>query len=281
MVTALTIRSARFWSLFATVLSLAAAAGTPDAVAGPAGAAIEIAPHRAVYKMSLASARQSSSIADVRGKMQFEWADACAGWTIEQRFGLNFLYAEGEEMEMRLTYATWESKDGLQYRFNVRKMINGKLDEEVRGDANLETLGGPGVVKFLRPKPQQIDLPMGAMFPSRHTLELLEQASAGQHLFLRTVFDGADAEGPSEVNAVIGDVYRTDDAPLTHTLLTGPGWPVRLAFFPLAKGEGVPEYELQLRLRHNGIAEKMLIDYGDFTLDVVLEALETLPRSGC
>ncbi|HSK40230.1 MAG TPA: DUF1849 family protein, partial [Arenibaculum sp.] len=57
--------------------------------------AIEIAPHRAIYELGLASARSGAMVADVQGRMLFEWSDACDGWTIEQRFHLNFVYPEG------------------------------------------------------------------------------------------------------------------------------------------------------------------------------------------
>ena len=86
----------------------------PSALPAPAVPApvVEIAPHRAIYKMSLASARSSSTVSDVRGQMMFEWADACDGWTIEQRFQLRFLYTEGDQVDMTTNYATWEAKDG-------------------------------------------------------------------------------------------------------------------------------------------------------------------------
>lgn len=161
----------------------------------PARAAVEIAPHRAIYKMSLASARNSSIVSDVRGQMMFEWADACDGWTIEQRFQLRFQYSEGEQVDMTTNYATWESKDGQTYRFNVRKLVNGELDEELRGTA--EAHGDrPGVARYLKPEEQEIELPGGTLFPSMHTIELLKRAAAGDKLFGTTVFDGSDTEEP-------------------------------------------------------------------------------------
>jgi len=33
---------------------------------------------------------------------------------------------EGQAIQMVSDYATWESKDGLKYRFKVRKTKNGK-----------------------------------------------------------------------------------------------------------------------------------------------------------
>ncbi len=255
--------------------------GIWSVVSPAARAEVEIAPHRAIYAMSLRSARNNSSITDVRGKMLFQWADACDGWTIEQRFDLSFLYAESEEVEMELSFATWEAKDGLSYRFNMRKHINKVLDEDVRGEASLDRPGGPGRAVFDRPEPRTMRLPSGVLFPSRHTVALIERAQAGDTLFFRRVFDGADTEGASDISAAILGQETEIATDLDDQLLKGPLWMVRLAFFPIKTPEGLPEYELSLRLLENGVAEAMIIDYGDFAVDVTLDTIEALPESGC
>ena len=261
--------------------SLVTTAFVGGSLARPAeAAAADILPHRAVYKMSLLSARNSSKVSDVRGRMMFEWADACDGWTTEQRFQLRFVYAEGDEMAMNTNYTTWESKDGQRYRFNVRKLVNGEGDEEVRGEAKLDK-DGSGSASFTKPEPQEMELPPNSMFPTAHTLAILEHAGAGDNFFNRIVFDGADSEGATEVSTVIGKADETKQEG-TDPLLRGKTvWPVRMAFFPLKSDAAQPEYEMSLRLLQNGVAESMQIDYGDFTVNAVLEKLEALPKSGC
>ena len=264
----------------AFLLGLAPVPAAQAAPGATSGAAAEILPHRAVYKMSLLSARNSSKVSDVRGRMMFEWADACDGWTTEQRFQLRFVYAEGDEMAMNTNYTTWEAKDGRRYRFNVRKLINGEVDEEVRGEARLEK-DGTGTATFTKPEAQEMTLPDATMFPTAHTLAILDHAGAGDNFFNRIVFDGADAEGATEVSTVIGKggTVKEDG---TDPLLKGKkGWPVRMAFFPLKSDAAQPEYEMSLRLLQNGVAESMQIDYGDFTVNAILEKVEALPKSGC
>ncbi|MGQ9367322.1 cell envelope integrity EipB family protein [Azospirillum sp. ST 5-10] len=261
----------------ATVALVVGAGVTATAVQ----AAPEILPHRALYKMSLLKARNSSKVADVSGLMSFEWADACDGWTTQQRFQLRFVYAEGDETTMSTTYTTWETKDGTRYRFNVRKLIDGDLDEEVRGSARLEAQGGGGVAMFAAPEEQEMELPPGTMFPTAHTIALLEHAAAGDVFLNRPVFDGADAEGATEISAVIGKPTPATSGVGGDLLAGKTGWPVRMAFFPLDGDAAQPEYEMSLHLLRNGVAESMQIDYGDFTVDAVLERLEALPRSGC
>jgi hypothetical protein len=254
----------------------------PSALPAPvAPAAVEIAPHRAIYKMSLASARSSSTVSDVRGQMMFEWADACDGWTIEQRFQLRFLYTEGDQVDMTTNYATWEAKDGQSYRFNVRKLVNGEVDEELRGTAESHE-GRPGIARYLKPEAQEIELPDGTMFPTMHTIQLLRHARAGDKVFATTVFDGSDTDGATEINTVLGlRKELANDSRFDAKLFHGATWPVRMAFFPLTSEEAAPEYEMSLSLLENGVAQSMLIDYGDFTVTAVLEKLESMPKPRC
>ena len=272
---------ATFGAFLLTLPAVPAAEAAPGVASGvTSGAAAEIMPHRAVYKMSLLSARNSSKVSDVCGRMMFEWADACDGWTTEQRFQLRFVYAEGDEMSMNTNYTTWEAKDGLRYRFNVRKLINGEVDEEVRGESSLSKDGG-GTATFTKPEPQEMKLPDGAMFPTAHTLAILDHARAGENFFNRIVFDGADAEGATEVSTVIGNAGMAKEEGADPLLKGKKAWPVRMAFFPLQSDAAQPEYEMSLRLLQNGVAESMQIDYGDFTVNAILEKIEALPKSGC
>lgn len=242
--------------------------------------AVKPAPHRAVYRMTLRSARNSSKISDVRGAMMFEQADVCDGWTTEQRFQLRFSYVEGEETDMTTNYTTWESKNGLRYRFNVRKLVNGETDEEIRGNARLRSRGGPGEAHYLMPEASTSKLPPGTLFPTAHTLVLLNRAAKGARIFSRVVFDGADAEGAAEVNAIIAKP-RPFETTIDNPLLRGQKmWPVRMAFFSSDGGE-TPEYEISSSILANGVVGGMQIDYGDFTVDVVLERIEALPKSRC
>lgn len=243
----------------------------------------EIAPHRAVYDMALASLRSGANVADVRGRMMFEWADACDGWTIEQRFQLSFFYAEGDQVDMTTNYATWEAKDGRSYRFNVRKLVNGAVDEELRGEAELAGTGG--LARYVRPETAERKLPAGTMFPTAHTIAMLQAASAGEKVFGRTVFDGSDAEGITDVSAAVGLKMPAGEAPParagSHDLLDGTAWPFRLAFFTPAEETVAPEYEMSLELLENGVARSMLIDYGDFAVSAKLNEIEALPRPRC
>jgi len=273
------------------LLRILFAAAAIGGFAAPAAAA-SLAPHRAIYELSLVSAKSSSSVTGVDGRMLVEWKDVCDGWTLEQRFQMGIQYAEGSDIQSNTSYITWESKDGRRYRFNIRKLLNGELDEEHRGEATLmdrqPEKGSGGTVTFTQPEQKTVDLPAGTLFPTTHTVRLLEAAEADTRFFPRVIFDGADGESATLVGAAIGKGGGTaagvSEVNLPKQLVERPSWPVRMAFFPLeTKGpEGeVPDYEMSVRLFENGVAGDMLIDYGDYTVRAVLKTLEGIPPAKC
>jgi hypothetical protein len=276
-------------------------AASPGPAVTPEAAVGTIIPHRAIYRLSLLSARSDSTVTDVSGAMMFQWADACDAWTIEQHFNMDFVHGDGEELHVTSNLATWEAKSGTRYRFNVRKTVNGNVDEEIKGQASLDPEGKGGTVHLDKPEASDQPLDAGVLFPTRHSLVLLDRARAGDRFVIRTVLDGTDAEGPTEISAVVGqrvalkggigkgvedkdqpsqEVLMTD-AKREVPLLSGSAWPMRLAFFPIKSDNYAPDYEMSMMMLDNGIAESMQLDYGDFTVNAVLETLEPLPKSGC
>ena len=244
--------------------------------------AAEIAPHRALYSMSLGSTRTDSGVIDANGTMDYEWCETCNGWTIEQRYRLKMRYAESHAVEIASSFVTWESKDGLRYRFNQRQTRNGRLDQEIRGEARLDGPGKGGVAVFTKPHPHIIQLPPGVLFPSMHTILLIDKAEAGTTFVSRQVFDGAADENAVQVSAVIGArvTARPASAKLSP-LLERPGWYVRLAFFPVEATAEEPDYELGMHLLDDGVSRDMVIDYGDYSIHAKLDDIEALAKPHC
>ncbi len=245
--------------------------------------AVEITPHRAIYDMALLASKSGGDIADVSGTMQFEWADSCDGWTVDQRSVMTFLYSSGEEVDLGWNLVSWESKDGQRYRFYVRKFQNGEMYEELRGDAKLDGPGKGGVAEYTLPAPKRVYLPAGTLFPTAHSIELLRLAEADQRFLWAMVFDGSDEEGLFGVSGVITD--RRDPEGVTDTrsplLIAGPSWHASLAFYAAEGQAAEPEHEQSLRLHANGVVEDLVLDYGDFTVSATLKKIEKLPQPDC
>lgn len=244
--------------------------------------AASITPHRALYTMKLGATRTDSGVVGATGAMDYEWGETCNGWTIEQRYRLKMRYAESRDVDVTSTFVTWESKDGLRYRFNQRQTRNGELDQEIRGEARLDGPGKGGVAVFSKPHPQTLKLAPGVLFPSAHTILLIDQAKAGATFVTRQVFDGATDENAVQVSAVIGK--PTTASPVSakpSPLLERPGWRIRLAFFPVDVKAEEPDYELGMDLLDNGVSRDMVIDYGDYSIRATLDDIEALGKPAC
>jgi EipB-like len=265
------------WRLEPFVFAMAVATFTALAASGA-----EIAPHRALYTMKLSNARNDSGVIDARGTMDYEWGETCDGWTIEQRYRLKMRYAETPDVDIASSFVTWESKDGLRYRFNQKQTRNGEVDQEIRGEARLDGFGKGGVAEFSKPQPQNLKLEPGVMFPSAHTILLIDAAHEGENFISRLVFDGATEENAVQVSAAIGAKLAADPAAAPQSpLLQRPGWRVRLAFFPVDANAEKPDYELGMRLLDNGVSQDMVIDYGEYSIRAKLDDIEPLNKPSC
>jgi hypothetical protein len=235
------------------------------AVAAPSASGAEIAPHRALYAMTLGAAKNDSGVVDARGTMDYEWGETCDGWTIEQRYRLRMRYAETPDVDIVSSFVTWESKDGLRYRFNQKQTRNGEIDQE-----------------FSKPQPQTLKLEPGVLFPSAHTILLIDGAHQGENFISRQLFDGATDENAVQVSAAIGVKLTADPAAASRSpLLQRPGWRVRLAFFPVDANAEKPDYELGMRLLDNGVSQDMVIDYGEYSIRAKLDDIEPLTKPNC
>ncbi len=264
-------------SVVAVAVAMAISASTAPGVA----AAADLAPHRAVYTMGLHSARPASGIAGASGTMTYKFSDACDGWTVENRTALAFAYNEGNQVQTDWEFVTWESKDGLRYRFHVRSTRDGMVIDEVDGSAALDGRGQGGKAVFTRPQAMTLRLPKGTMFPTEHTLRLIEHAEAGERIFPSVVFDGSGSDGAFDVNAIIGPKKPPVPEEAGDTLTNLPSWRMNMAFFPVAARAPTPEYEVGLRYFSSGVAKDVVQSFGDFALRARLEKLEPLPKPDC
>ena len=269
-----------------TVLAVAAlgvAAVVSQAfAASPPSPTVEILPHRALYKVSLEKAASGSSIIDVQGRMGFEWRDACDGWAVEQRYAMEFARADGDTSVIQSTYSTWESKDGDVYRFFVKR-DRGSGDERIEGKAVMPLpLGsGAGSVTFAEPEQQELSLPKDTLFPTEHTIRMIQAATSGKRFLRAPVFDGGEPEAPSLISAVMGK-GKTDALPsIKSAAAQGTYYPSRLAWFGPESEGSEPDFEMTIEVLANGIARLILVHYSDFSVRMSLEEVEALPAPSC
>ena len=167
-------------------------------------------------------------------------------------------------------------------------MRNGEPDEEIKGEAKLDGKDKGGMAEFTRPEATTLTLAPGVLFPTAHTLLLIDRAQAGEQFISKQVFDGATVENASQITAVIGAPLKmgagavpSADKSGDNVLLKRPSWRVRLAFFPADDKSGQPDYELGMKLLDNGVSQDMSLDYTDYVIRAKLDEIEALPRPTC
>lgn len=263
------------WKPVLVLCAMAAAIYAPEA---DAGIADRLVPHKALYKLSLKGRSANTEIVGVGGQMSFEWGDTCDGWAINQRNLMILQSAEGGERSVDSVMSTWEAKDGSSFRFIVNKDFGAGGTETIEGRA-FRGDAGAVVAEFSKPEEMRMELSGDVLFPSQHTLQLLDRLEAGDTFFSAPLFDGSEFEPASFVSAAIGRKKVPEAA--EDPLLSGPYWPVRLAFYSPENREEIPDYELSVDLHPNGIARRLVIQFKEFSVDVTLQRLERLPASGC
>ncbi len=250
---------------------------------GELSAAVTIAPHRAVYALELNQARSGGQVTQATGRLVYEWDDVCDGWTVRQRTSLTLVNRRGVAIPSNWTINSWESKDGLKYRFFVRRFHDGGAIESVRGHAELDGPGRGGRAVYQEPEEREISLPEGTVFPTDYSLEMMALAERDELPAWRIMFDGFGNEDLLGVGAaLVSSLAANEPASIESALLAGlPSWRVRLAFFPLERQTPEPDREQGFRVFSNGIVDELVIDYGDFSIDANLEALSALPEASC
>ncbi len=234
-------------------------------------AASELVGHRAIYKLTLETAR--GDVIGATGTMGYEVIDACDAWAVRQRLAINITSRDGSDVDLAADYTTWESKDGLRLRFRMRQSTDDMLVTDLAGTAKLDSVGGEGEATYSVPADTVKKLPAGTMFPTGHTELILESAKAGKRFLAVPLFDGTNAEGAQDSTVAITGW----NAPATMQwpeLSTLPSTRVRIAFFDREGSKQQPDYEVGMRYFANGIADTLSMDFGDYVLSGKLSELQ-------
>jgi hypothetical protein len=244
----------------------------------------QFAAHKALYDIRLLATKSGSQIVNITGKMLYEWEPTCDAWISNHRFKLSYEYADTPPMNIVSDFSTYEPFDGKSIDYTSQRKRDGQLIEELRGSAEIDEKG-KGAAVYTIPRGLEFDLPEGTMFPMTHTLNVIKAISEGKKIYNGTVFDGSDADGPIEINAVVGKALRANEIVkpsqnIDAKLVASPAHKVRLAFFPLSNASESADYEMDIAIHDNGVISDMHIEYDDFSITQKLVALEPLP-GGC
>ena len=249
------------------------------ALAMPARAT-DLLAHRAVYELKLKSSKDGQVTA-ATGKMNFEMLDVCDGWATQQRLAMTVTNSEGQPIEMLSDYTTYESKDGLSLRFRMRQTTDQAVTSDVQGDASVQPGGGPGEARYTLPHPATKPLPRGTLFPTLHTARVLEGAEAGKKMLALPLFDGTSEKGAQDSSILVNGWGASDGSVEWPALAKLPSGKFHLAFFDHGPEGSEPDYEVSMRYWANGVADDLLMDFGDFTMAGHLAEFTPVPPHGC
>jgi hypothetical protein len=268
-------------ALLALLFSGAVLPACASAANAPAPAPAAIPPtamlaHRALYTLTLGSAK-GQDIMGARGTMGYEVTDACDGWAVRQRLRMTVTNSDGQDIEMASDYATWESKDGLHFRYHVRQTTDTAITSQTDGEAALKKAGGPGEAHYTAPEDHIIALPAGTVFPMVHTETILAAAHAKQHFLNLPLFDGTDENGIEDSFIIILDQKPPMATPYA-VLSALPSTRVHISFFDHQPSAMTSTYEVTMRYWDNGVADDMAMDFGDFIMKAKLKEFVPQPR---
>ncbi len=247
----------------------------------PASADVILTPHQAVYRMALAPGSRTIDIAAADGLMVYRASRECGGWTVENHTVIRYVQDDGDTSEDKWAFASWEADDGLSYRFRVLHRVDSGVDR-IEGTANLDHPGGGGVARYTVPEEMEVELPEGTLFPTAHLRRLIAAAQDGEKILTRVVFDGTTQDNPYLVNIMIAPLKRHDE-PIAEVLGAPPSvayW-TRGAFYPYFSQAEIPDFEMTIELRADGIAERVEQEFDDLGLRGTLLGVQLLPRHDC
>ncbi len=263
----------------------------PGGRAWAAADGIFLAPHRAVYEMTLAASRGGSGVSAVTGRMAYEFTGSpCEGYTQSMRFVTRMTNQSGNTVVTDLRSTTWEEGTGKRFRFDSSQFRDEKATDATAGDAARPGATDDVKVELTKPAKKNISLSQRVYFPIQHTIALLNAAKGSKGSFRADLYDGS--EKGEKVYDTVAAIGRTQAVGGNRKLpqvknadrLDGVrAWPVSIAYFEPGsdKQDALPVYELAFLIFENGVSRKLYIDYGEFALNGELREIIFHEPSKC
>jgi rhodanese-related sulfurtransferase len=263
----------------------------PAVSASAQDAPIVLAPHRALYDLTLSETRGNSQVVSVRGRILYDFSgNACEGYSLEFRQVSELDSGEGKVSTSDLRSTTWEGADAKTFKFTSENYIDENLVDSVDGHAE----HGATATEVNLSKPEQKDLQIDpkVVFPTEHMVRAIAAARAGKSILDFPVYDGSETgEKVFDTLTVIGGKiapaeHNHDDAAASEAKLANvPRWPVTISYFDKGKAtessEQTPAYAIGFELYENGVSRALSLDYNDFVVTGKLTSLEFKDPKPC
>jgi hypothetical protein len=247
--------------------------------AASGASAAPLAAHHAVYKLSLDTTKEEGVLA-ATGTMTYDVLDTCSGWTTSQHLVIELTNKDGQDVHMVSDYATLESKDGTHLDFHTHEMTGQATTQQLDGSAVLDHSGGKGHADITAPDKSSVLLPIGTLLPMAHTSAIIDAAMAGRKFLSVPLFDGSGENGAEDTFVTI-ESWKPAAQQKFSALSSLPFGRVHVAFFDRTNDSETPTYEIGMKYFVNGVADAMVMNFGEFTMDGALDQFDLRPPSHC
>lgn len=239
---------------------------------------------RAHYETSGTDIDADSAIAELSGDYTIEFADACDGWTREEKRRVVYRLNAGSVIELADHQWLWEAKDGSALIAGVDRRRDGELRSQRRITAR-RLSDGTILVERSRPSVEERALASDVHFP------IAFEIIARFHLAEADRFDGLMFSGLIDDAARRLTVTRLEPPPAEALGVDGvipgllAGEPERLRVEagpgPGADDDDTARHLVELLGATDGIAVRSEIDIGQVTLVDQLVFADPLPAPDC
>lgn len=147
----------------------------PAAFLATGSLAATLAPHRAVYDLVLTS--KSMDLIDGSGRIAIELRqETCGTFDLDYRFIARFAREDATVVTDQQTVST-EDAVANTFSFTTKTFVDGAPAWVLQGKAIIS--GSSTRVELQEPETRSFNLPL-SIFPSAHTMDLIEKAKAGE-----------------------------------------------------------------------------------------------------
>lgn len=250
--------------------------------------AATVAPHRAIYDLTLLRANESASLQAVSGKLAFEIdGSTCDGFTVNFRMATKYRQTDGSMTVIDTLSTTFENAGSTELRHQSKESVNGKekASERIKVARSSPDAEGTGELKS---KPDEtFTVPAGAALPMQHQMKLLALGAAGGGRDSSVVYDGSDGANSFRAISFVGkekppgSVERDSANAAAAPLKAVPSYPMTVSYYKLDGESELPEYQVSFNMYDNGVATGLVLDYGEFVLSGTLADLKMLDKPGC
>ena len=269
------------------LISVAALAAS--IVAARADAVVALAPHRAVYEITMiddygAPHGGTQAPVSASGLIAYEFSGSrCEGYNSNFRQFTQLQRSEGDPISSDIHAVTFEDGDAKRMRFQIDSTMEGGDATPVAGSASRAD-GGDTTVALSKPSAATMDIGKDILFPTEHVERIIARAKDGGGPMEARVYDGSDTgKKVFQTLTVIGKeaTAPTPEADFADALGKVRRWPVTVSYFDEGARDAPPEYILSFDLYENGVSGTLKLDYGTFALSAKLKRLDLTPTPTC